>query len=102
MPWKVVMPVADVTENEVASVPVDGLDLAIYLVDGTYYAPSNICTHAYARLSDGYFEGCIVECPLHQAAFDVTNGAVVTGPARDPLAVFPTRARNGWIELDLP
>lgn len=59
-------------------------------------------THPYARLCDGYFEGTVAECPLHQASFDVKTGQVINGPARTSLDTFPTRISNEWIELEVP
>lgn len=42
---------------DVANLP----PLAIYNLDGEYLATSNICTHEVALLTDGYFEGELIE-----------------------------------------
>jgi nitrite reductase/ring-hydroxylating ferredoxin subunit len=102
MPWKAVLPASELGEDEVLGVDVDGIDIAIYRTEGAYFATSNICTHAYARLCDGYLDGDVIECPLHQAEFDIKTGAVLGGPTQTPLPTYPTRIRNDWVEVELP
>ncbi|MGH6754922.1 MAG: Rieske 2Fe-2S domain-containing protein, partial [Bradyrhizobium sp.] len=51
-------------------VNVGGQPLALYAVDGEVYATADLCTHGQARLSDGYLDGHLIECPLHQGLFD--------------------------------
>ncbi|WP_245286181.1 non-heme iron oxygenase ferredoxin subunit [Bradyrhizobium sp. WSM1417] len=73
--------------------------LALYLLDGKVHATDNVCTHAFALLTDGWLEDGLVECPLHGAQFDVASGAVVSGPADCAIPVFETRIRDGLIEV---
>jgi naphthalene 1,2-dioxygenase ferredoxin component len=40
-----------------------------------------LCNHGSADLCDGYFDGHVIECPLHQGAFDVPDGRPVAAPA---------------------
>jgi 3-phenylpropionate/trans-cinnamate dioxygenase ferredoxin subunit len=61
-------------------VTVDGKEVLIANVNGTYYAIGNKCTHANVDLSRGSLEGNVVTCPKHAAKFDVTNGRVVAPP----------------------
>lgn len=69
--------------------------------DGVF-AVNNVCTHAFARLSEGYLKGTRIICPLHGATFDVRNGRVLSGPTPVPLEAFPTRVVNGVIEVAIP
>lgn len=46
----------------------------MYLLDGNYYALEDVCPHAYALLSQGFVDDGKVECPLHEALFDVRTG----------------------------
>jgi len=101
MPWKAVVPIGDLGDDEVRGVAVDGVDIAVYRTDGAYFATSNICTHSYARLCDGYLDGTIIECPLHQAEFDIKTGEVLGGPTQTPLKTYSTRVRDGWVEVDI-
>ena len=54
----------DLDEGEALQVIVGRKEIAIYNIDGEFYATDDICTHAYASLADGYVEGELIECPL--------------------------------------
>ena len=60
----------------------DGNELAVYNVDGEYYAIENSCPHRGAPLSEGALCGHIVECGLHGWQFDVRSGECLTVPDR--------------------
>ena len=45
--------------------------IAVFNADGVLYAIDDTCTHQDASLADGWLEGCLVECPLHAASFDL-------------------------------
>jgi nitrite reductase/ring-hydroxylating ferredoxin subunit len=79
---------------------VDGAAVAVYNVDGTFYATQDECTHADGPLSDGYLDGPTVVCPWHDSCFDVTDGAVLKGPATEPLRVYHVTVDGdvGWVE----
>src|SRR3546814_16008622 len=56
--------------------------IALYRHEGTIFAIGDICTHEHVRLSDGWFEGDRIECPLHQSCFEIRTGdrtSVVSG-----------------------
>jgi len=69
--------------------------------DGVF-AVENICTHAHARMSEGFLKGTRLTCPLHGASFDVRSGRVLGGPAVIPIATHPTRIVDGVIEVAIP
>ena len=56
----------------------DGNELAVYNVDGEFYATENFCPHRGARLTEGLMCGHIVECGLHGWQFDVRSGECLT------------------------
>jgi naphthalene 1,2-dioxygenase system ferredoxin subunit len=68
-----------------------GVPLALYEVGGACYVTSDVCTHAQASLSEGYLEGFLIECPLHQGLFDVRTGEVKGPPCTEPLRTFAVR-----------
>jgi len=63
-------------------------DVAVFNIGGRLCATQNACTHRQGPLSEGKVEGSTVTCPLHGSQFDVCTGAVLRGPARDPLATY--------------
>ena len=92
---------ADLPQGEVLAVEIAGHSIALYDVDGAVFATDNICTHAYARLSDGWLDGELIECPLHAARFDVRTGKVLDPPATVDLKTYPVRVVDGQIEVEL-
>ncbi len=60
----------------------DGNELAVYNVDGEYYATENSCPHRGAPLSQGALCGHVIECWLHGWQFDVRSGECLTVPDR--------------------
>ena len=56
----------------------NGDELAVYNVDGEYYAIDNFCPHKGAPLSEGTICGHVVECGWHGWQFDVRSGQCLT------------------------
>jgi len=92
---------SELTPGEVLGVEVAGHSIALYDVDGSIFATDNICTHAYARLSDGWLDGELIECPLHAARFDVRTGTVLDPPATVDLKTYPVRVVDDEIQVKL-
>lgn len=77
--------------------------VAIYRVDGDFFATADTCTHEQWSLGeDGDLDGYEVVCCLHMARFDVRTGAVTALPATTPLATYPVRVEDGdvWITTE--
>lgn len=70
---------------------VAGIDIALCNLGGSFYAIDNLCTHAYACLTDGYFEGEELECPLHGGRFNVKTGAAGGGIVTEDVRRFAVR-----------
>lgn len=66
----------------------DAPPLAVFNVDGSFYATSNVCTHNIALLTDGYFEGETVECHIHGGCFNVKTGEATSFPCEKPLRTY--------------
>ena len=100
--WHKAAETSALAEKQVIGVEVAGVEIAIFRLEDGYFATSNICTHQFAFLSEGYVEKDCVECPLHQAFFDIRTGAVVNGPPETPLKTFPVKieANDILIALD--
>jgi naphthalene 1,2-dioxygenase ferredoxin component len=92
---------SDLAEGEVIGVEVAGRSIALYDADGNLFATDNICTHAYACLSDGWLDGEVIECPLHAARFDIRSGKVLDPPATEDLKTYPVRIVDGEIQVRL-
>ncbi len=92
---------SDLAEGEVIGVEVAGRSIALYDADGNLFATENICTHAYACLSDGWLDGEVIECPLHAARFDIRSGKVLDPPATEDLKTYPVRIVDDEIQVRL-
>ena len=77
-------------------------EIALYDVGGEVYATDNLCTHAFAMLTDGSLEGGIVECPLHGGRFEVATGKGLGPPVPCDLKTYAARVVEGEIQLLLP
>lgn len=91
MSFTLVAQLDDLKGEEPLVVDINGQSIALYRLNGDVFATDNICTHQYALLSEGYIDGDCIECPLHQACFDIRTGKVVSGPAERPLKVYRVR-----------
>ena len=90
MSWIGVCDAEQVQEDFPYSGSIDGKEIGIYLIDGEYYALEDVCPHAYALLSQGFVEDGKVECPLHEAVFDVKTGQCLHGPGGRELQLIAT------------
>lgn len=97
--WIAVTSVNDVSKPGMRAVQVGGASIAIYNVDGNFYATSNVCTHATAFLTQGYLEGTMIECPLHGGQFDIVTGKGLCAPVSRDLRTFPVRVTGDTIEI---
>jgi naphthalene 1,2-dioxygenase ferredoxin component len=100
--WIDALSADDLPTDDVIGIEIAGHDIAIYSVGDQVYATENICTHGQARLSDGFLEGCEIECPLHQGKFDVRDGKALCEPVTDALRSYAVKVEGGrvfvWID----
>ncbi|WP_432984045.1 bifunctional 3-phenylpropionate/cinnamic acid dioxygenase ferredoxin subunit [Dactylosporangium sp. CA-233914] len=81
----------DLPQGEALQVPHDP-PIAVFNVDGEFYATDDTCTHdRWSLATDGYIDGDIVECSWHMAKFSIKTGEVKSLPARCPLRTYPVR-----------
>ncbi len=71
----------DLPPGQATQVEVDGQAVALFNVDGTFYALSNRCPHRGGALGQGCLDGRQVSCPEHNWTFDVTTGENVVSAA---------------------
>lgn len=66
--------VEDMRDGEARRFKVGKRDIALFRVDGSFHALSNVCRHAFAPLSEGWLDGHVVMCPWHGWRYDVRDG----------------------------
>lgn len=73
--------------------------IAVFNADGELFAIDDTCTHQDASLSDGWLEGCTVECPLHASRFDLRTGKPTGRPAKEPVRTHRVTVVDGVIHV---
>jgi nitrite reductase/ring-hydroxylating ferredoxin subunit len=90
----------DLTPGNCKVVDADGLALALYNVDGTFYATQNACSHRGGPLGEGILNGCHVICPWHYWKYDVTSGEQCESP-QIKLSCYPVTVEGEDIFVEI-
>lgn len=99
MTWLAAAPAASIPSGEFVQVEIDDALVAVFNVEGTFYAIDDVCTHDGGGLSGGAVEGDVVICPRHGARFCLRTGAALTPPAYEPVRTYETRIVDGMVEV---
>jgi len=88
-------------------VEVEGRAIAVFNVGGKLYGLDSSCPHRGCPLEQGRFESDGVTCPWHRLSFDLTTGAVVSGPGllrrmTKPVTPYRVESTEGWVTVLLP
>lgn len=77
------VPVAKVSEippGRAKVVVVQGHPVALFNIDGAFYAVSHVCLHRGGPIGEGALDGFVVTCPLHGWEYDVRTGRNLANP----------------------
>jgi 3-phenylpropionate/trans-cinnamate dioxygenase ferredoxin subunit len=102
MNWIRIASAQDLQDDEVMAVTVGSARIALYRSAGEFFATDNRCTHAEASMSEGYLEDGCIECPLHQARFDIRTGKALCAPATVDLRTHSVRREGDEIYVADP
>jgi 3-phenylpropionate/trans-cinnamate dioxygenase ferredoxin subunit len=89
--WVKVATVSDVPAGEPVGVMAGSEPVLLARVDGEILAVSNVCTHEYVLMDEGWLDGDLIECPQHGSQFDLRTGRACGLPATQPLPVYDVR-----------
>jgi 3-phenylpropionate/trans-cinnamate dioxygenase ferredoxin subunit len=97
---------SELPPGSMRNVDILGHTVMVANVNGQYFAMDGICSHGFADLSRGTLEGYAVECPRHQARFDVRTGKVLQGPVNAEgrafdLHSYPVQVSEGCVTVDV-
>ena len=92
--------------NEIAAgqarlINIKGEEIALFNIEGVFFAVQNACTHEEGPLVEGDIEGHEVTCPWHGARFDVRTGEVLCPPAYEDVHRYNVRLIGTDIELEI-
>ena len=85
---------SDLAPGEMKRVEHADQGLAVYNVDGSFYATDDCCTHGLSSLSEGQLDGDLIECSMHFGGFDVRTGKAVLAPCSIDLKTYPVEVRG--------
>ena len=72
--------VNDVRQGQGKTISVNGVEIALFNIDGNFYAIDNTCPHRGGPLGEGMLDDGIVTCPWHGWKFNVATGKNVSMP----------------------
>jgi len=102
--WVEVAHAADIPPGCAARVEIDDVPIAIFNIEGTFYALDDTCSHAEASLSEGDLDvdRCAIECPLHGSSFDLKTGEPLSLPAVEPVRAHRVEiTESGMVRIAL-
>ena len=92
----------DVPPGKAVAVSVGNKRIALFNVNGQYYAIDDECTHDGGPLSEGELAGTIVTCPWHGATFEVKTGDVLSDPAYEKVNSYKVEVEGQEIKIVVP
>jgi 3-phenylpropionate/trans-cinnamate dioxygenase ferredoxin subunit len=100
--WIDVAPASEFLPGTWRSLDLDGTMVAVFNLDGDFYAIEDVCTHDGGILSGGTVERDEIVCPRHGAHFSIKTGQALTPPAYQDVATFPVRVQVGVVQVRDP
>jgi nitrite reductase/ring-hydroxylating ferredoxin subunit/mannose-6-phosphate isomerase-like protein (cupin superfamily) len=100
--FRAVFAVSDLKPGQAKRAKVGDLELAIYNVDGKFYASEGFCTHARVHLGGGYVDGRLIECRMHGGTFDIPTGKAVGDPCTVDLKTYAVKVEGNQIYVGVP
>jgi 3-phenylpropionate/trans-cinnamate dioxygenase ferredoxin subunit len=97
--WVDVAPASELAPGAWHCVDVNGSQVAVFNLDGGYFAIEDICTHDGGILTGGSVEGDVIVCPRHGARFSIRTGEVLSPPAYEDVPTFPVRVEAGRVQV---
>ena len=91
----------DLAPSQAVAFTLGGQRIALFNVEGTYYAVGDTCTHRGGPLSEGEVQGSKVTCPWHGADFDLETGAALGPPAQKGVPIYKVVVEGTDIKIEI-
>jgi nitrite reductase/ring-hydroxylating ferredoxin subunit len=82
-------------------VEVNGNEIALFNIAGTFHAIDNSCTHVGGPLCEGEINGVEVTCPWHGAVFDLSTGRALGPPAFEAVSRYEVRVEGSDVQIEI-
>lgn len=96
-----VLPAQQPTPGKGKLIRAKGKEIALFNIDGVFYAIDNRCPHSTGPLVQGRLFGATLTCPWHGAQFEVTTGRRLSGPAERDVVTYPVHVENDAILIEI-
>ncbi len=93
--------VDEVKEGRPVCKTVDGVELAVFNLKGSYHAIKNTCTHMGGPLCEGEVANGVVTCPWHGGKFDIASGKVIGPPPVRDIQTYRVRVAGDMLEIEV-
>lgn len=91
----------DFALHKTKRVTVENIEIALFCVDGQYYAVQNDCPHQhYSALHEGILNGIEITCPMHGWTFDLSSGKPTVGGGK--LKCYAMKVTGSDILVEAP
>jgi nitrite reductase/ring-hydroxylating ferredoxin subunit len=98
--WVRIADVAECPPGTSLEAIVEDRVIALFNVDGSFFALDGVCPHQGGPLGKGQLSGCIVTCPWHGWQFDVRSGQHQLN-AKFSHTRYDVRTEEGSLLIDL-
>ena len=92
---------SEIAPGQARLVNIKGKEIALFNIEGSFFALDNACTHEEGPLVEGDIEGHEVTCPWHGARFDIRTGEVLCAPAYGDVTRYNVRVTGADIEVEV-
>ena len=99
--WKNVVDASKIPVNQNYVAIINDMAIAIFNINGIYYAIEDNCSHKGLPLSDGAIFETEIECPFHGARFCLKSGEALTPPACENIKTFNIRQENNMLQIEI-
>jgi 3-phenylpropionate/trans-cinnamate dioxygenase ferredoxin subunit len=90
----------EIPNNSGKAFAVAGRRIAVYNLNGVFYAIDDTCTHEEASLAAGPVMGEMAVCPRHGSRFHIPTGRVRSLPAVHNVATYDVKVEGGVVGVN--
>lgn len=92
--------VDELQPGERRSVIVDDVPALVLRIQDQFFVIEDVCSHDGQPLTDGPVNDGAIQCPRHNARFDLSTGKALCMPATEPIRVFESEIRDGAVFVE--
>lgn len=95
---------SELSSGQAKCVQANGKEIAVFNINGKFYAIDNICIHAGGPLNEGSIdtENARVTCSWHGWGYDLATGKCVTHPRQDVFtSCYPVKVNGDEIFVEV-